>query len=654
MTAGVGTSLWMAPEVMLGEKYDVKADIFSFGVVLSELDVHRLPFAQAKQRHLHTTGRQLTQAALLQRITTGVARGGVVLVTANVSTSDLLPILTDTPVLMIHLLWILLHEILPVAAVAMYSIATYYSDDVCSSNYAYQVHAVEVANCTSLTCSNDGLLTASTSDDAESIECSTDYVTSMISMLNDVSYIIVLRFEDNNCSTLHYGYGTTTLGRCAENKHTGGYSTSILHSDGSADIQYFSDSSCSVAYASETVNNSAKANHECSSSNYVWYTSRGPEISNDNPTATISSRDGSHSGHSNYDHIPQEASDSSSDVSALTIVCSAFSCIMLAQVAVIIVLYRRLKKQTPVETRSGLWDDDTITATRIPRNKISIKKLLCRGAFGEVYCGFFNGQQVAVKMLLSATRSNLQHVNEFLTEAKMTAMMDHPHIVYYVGVAWDSLSDLCVVLEFMDGGDLRTLLNKYEAEHHPIGIDREKAIIALHICHALTYLHSLRSPVIHRDLKSRNVLLNQSMTAKLTDFGISRERLDRTMTAGVGTSLWMAPEVMLGERYGVKADIFSLGVVISELDVHTLPYAQVKRQSRETEGRELGDATLLQRVSTGEITVEFSCMSPSAVVELGRSCVSVDPADRPTAAGALYRLQVILTQELSSSCNDVL
>uniref|UniRef100_H3G6I1 Protein kinase domain-containing protein n=1 Tax=Phytophthora ramorum TaxID=164328 RepID=H3G6I1_PHYRM len=89
---------------------------------------------------------------------------------------------------------------------------------------------------------------------------------------------------------------------------------------------------------------------------------------------------------------------------------------------------------------------------------------------------------------------------------------------------------------------------------------------------ALTYLHSCAPPVIHRDLKSSNILLNQAMDAKVTDFGISRERIDATMTAGVGTSLWMAPEVMLGERYDDKADMFSFGVVLSELDQHTTPY----------------------------------------------------------------------------------
>uniref|UniRef100_H3GXX8 Protein kinase domain-containing protein n=1 Tax=Phytophthora ramorum TaxID=164328 RepID=H3GXX8_PHYRM len=140
--------------------------------------------------------------------------------------------------------------------------------------------------------------------------------------------------------------------------------------------------------------------------------------------------------------------------------------------------------------------------------------------------------------------------------------MDHPHIVAFAGVAWDSLTDLCVVLEFLDGGELRTLLNKYETENYPIGFDKHKATIALQVCQALTYLHSLRPSVIHRDLKSRNILLDSNMEAKLSDFGISRERLDRTMTAGVGTSLWMAPEVMLGERYDDKADMFSFGVAL--------------------------------------------------------------------------------------------
>ncbi|KAE8912509.1 hypothetical protein PF010_g9198 [Phytophthora fragariae] len=251
-------------------------------------------------------------------------------------------------------------------------------------------------------------------------------------------------------------------------------------------------------------------------------------------------------------------------------------------------------------------------------------------------------------MLIPATRSSIQHVNDFLAEAKMTATMEHPHIVSFIAVAWDSLSDLCVVLEFMDGGDLRAMLDKYLASKRQVGFDKLKAVIALHVCHALTYLHSLDPPVIHRDLKSRNILLNQAMEAKVTDFGISRERLDQTMTAGVGTSLWMAPEVMMGEKYDDKADMFSFGVVLSELDVHTLPYAQAKQRSLDTSGRQLTDAALLQKITTGVTRVQFSELSPPAIVELGNACVAVEPSARPSAAEALYRIQVIIAQELAT------
>ncbi|KAG6945634.1 hypothetical protein JG687_00017166 [Phytophthora cactorum] len=192
----------------------------------------------------------------------------------------------------------------------------------------------------------------------------------------------------------------------------------------------------------------------------------------------------------------------------------------------------------------------------------------------------------------------------------------------------------------MEGGDLRTLLDNYEKARYSVGFNREKIIIALHVCHALTYLHSLEPPVIHRDLKSRNILLNEMHEAKLTDFGISRERIDQTMTAGVGTSLWMAPEVMMGEKYDDKADIFSFGVVLSELDLHTLPYAQLKQE-------QISDATLLQRVAMGAISVEFSAAGPQSMVYLGNACVSVDSRKRPTAAEALFTLQVILSKELA-------
>ncbi|KAG3076485.1 hypothetical protein PC121_g7716 [Phytophthora cactorum] len=221
----------------------------------------------------------------------------------------------------------------------------------------------------------------------------------------------------------------------------------------------------------------------------------------------------------------------------------------------------------------GLWNNDTIIATRVPRDQVVAESLICCGGYGEVYRGTYNHEPVAIKILLPDMRSDLKKVNSFLAEAKLMASLAHPHIVRFVGVSWASLSDLCVLSELMKGGDLRSLLQEFEARGRPQGIDDDKVRIAYHVAQALTYLHSLSPVVIHRDLKSKNVLLTENMDAKLTDFGISKEQQDNTMTAGVGTMLWMAPEVMMAERYTEKADIFSFGVLLSELDLHTLPYS---------------------------------------------------------------------------------
>ncbi|CAH0482771.1 unnamed protein product [Peronospora belbahrii] len=213
--------------------------------------------------------------------------------------------------------------------------------------------------------------------------------------------------------------------------------------------------------------------------------------------------------------------------------------------------------------------------------------------------------------------------------------LEHQRIVQFIGVAWDALTDVCVVTEFMKI-DLKALLRKFEEQRLPVAFDHDKVKVALHVAHALTYLHSCAPPVIYRDLKPSNILLNEAMDAKVTDFGISRERIDATMTAGVGTSLWMAPEVMMGERYDDKADIFSFGVVLSELDLHSTPYAFAKSSSNF--GHKVPDADFLQMVAMDKLRIQFSDAASSSIVELGIAFVSVDPKKRPTAAEALYQL----------------
>ncbi|KAK1946670.1 putative serine/threonine-protein kinase/receptor [Phytophthora citrophthora] len=295
-------------------------------------------------------------------------------------------------------------------------------------------------------------------------------------------------------------------------------------------------------------------------------------------------------------------------------------------------------------TTNRPWEDDFVVAARIPRDKVVVVHLLSRGGFGVVYSGLYNGRRVAVKTLLPETRRSISHVVDLLAEVKMMATMEHPHIIEFIGVAWDSLTNMCVVLEFMAGGDLKALLSDYQEQELSMGFNRDKLKIALHIAHALTYMHSLDPPIIHRDLKSKNVLLNEQLDAKLTDFGTSRERVNESMTGGVGTCLWMAPEVMIGDRYDDKADMFSFGVVLSELDTHASPYWHVKDPNDSS--RQMPEPAILQMVASGKLHVKFSKEATKAVVKLGKACIALDPASRPTAAEALYKLHTILADDV--------
>ncbi|KAG2825524.1 hypothetical protein PC129_g8587 [Phytophthora cactorum] len=102
---------------------------------------------------------------------------------------------------------------------------------------------------------------------------------------------------------------------------------------------------------------------------------------------------------------------------------------------------------------------------------------------------------------------------------KLMLTLEHPRIVRLIGIAWDSHNYLCALIDYVPGGDLRSLLNKIAETHRPIGFTYERAKIASDVAHALTYLHSLHPPVIHRDLKSKSILHTHELDAKITDFG---------------------------------------------------------------------------------------------------------------------------------------
>ncbi|KAG6584556.1 TKL protein kinase [Phytophthora cinnamomi] len=301
----------------------------------------------------------------------------------------------------------------------------------------------------------------------------------------------------------------------------------------------------------------------------------------------------------------------------------------------------------------ALLEDPIIVTNRISYKEIKLGKCLSRGGFGLVFVGQYKGRQVAVKKIRPDRSLDPKDVKAFLKEIILMAELRHPRIVEFVGVAWDNLKHLSAVSEFMEGGDLRHVLRSFKRQGSSLSWRGHKALISLHVAEAMQYLHSHSPKVIHRDLKSKNVLLNRHLEAKLTDFGVSRTQYlvqTHAMTAGIGTSFWIAPEVLLGRDYNEQADIYSFGVVLSEIDTDDYPYWN--DTNRDGARGKLEEADILRQVAKGTKRPQFSANCPAGIMLLAESCLQKNPEDRPTAANIVETLQQLLSSSLAPSLSD--
>ncbi|KAL3660814.1 hypothetical protein V7S43_014216 [Phytophthora oleae] len=278
-----------------------------------------------------------------------------------------------------------------------------------------------------------------------------------------------------------------------------------------------------------------------------------------------------------------------------------------------------------------LLDSPVIPGKHIPYESITFQRALTKGAHGEVWLGEYEGQQVAVKRLFSDKQHKAEEVEAFAKEIELSASLEHPNIVSFVGVAWNTLNNLVMLLEFFPTGDLQEYLAK---NADLLSWKKDKIDIAVGTARALEYLHSRSPPLIHRDLKSKNILLTKKLEPKLIDFGVSRGREELSMTAGVGTPYWTAPEIMEGKRYTEQADIFSFGVVLSELDTGKLPY----HDALASDGKKLKPFQILSDVMAAMLRPSFTENCPRRIRQLAVACCQQDPSRRPTAAQAILAL----------------
>ncbi|RLN90429.1 hypothetical protein BBJ28_00004523 [Nothophytophthora sp. Chile5] len=280
----------------------------------------------------------------------------------------------------------------------------------------------------------------------------------------------------------------------------------------------------------------------------------------------------------------------------------------------------------------ALLDDPNMVSKRLPFQQIRLQLRLSKSASREVRLGEYEGLQVAVKRLLKSRRSLAFEVQEFAYQIQLRAALVHPNLVEFVGVAWNSVTNMLMVMEYLPVGDLATYL-RYHVDS--VSWENEKFRLAIGVARALVYLHSLSPPVIHGDLRAGNVLLTEEMEAKLIGYGSSRSSVGSDSNGAAGAPFWTAPEVLYGKDYTEKADIYAFGVLLSELDTGKAPYYDAISSI----GVRLKPVQILNEVIHGTLRPSFSHECPRRIRVIGVGCCQHDPERRPTAQQLLELLE---------------
>jgi NIMA (never in mitosis gene a)-related kinase len=208
-------------------------------------------------------------------------------------------------------------------------------------------------------------------------------------------------------------------------------------------------------------------------------------------------------------------------------------------------------------------------------------KLLGEGSFGKCYlmrCA--SDQSLCVIKKISLKTLSRNEREEALREAKILEKFKHPNIIRFKEVYRTTRGDLCIVMDYADGGDLQGKIAQQQGRFF-----NENQILDwfVQICLAIKHVHDRK--VLHRDLKTQNVFLTRNGRIKLGDFGIARvlkSTIDKAVTM-VGTPYYISPEIIENKPYSFKSDVWSLGVMLYEMcalrppfDASSLHYLAVK------------------------------------------------------------------------------
>ncbi|RHN39207.1 putative transferase, protein kinase RLK-Pelle-LRR-I-1 family [Medicago truncatula] len=286
--------------------------------------------------------------------------------------------------------------------------------------------------------------------------------------------------------------------------------------------------------------------------------------------------------------------------------------------------------------------DDVVKITN------NFNRVLGKGGFGTVYHGLIDDTEVAVKML---SKSSVHGFEQFLAEVKLLMRVHHKNLTSLIGYCNEG-KDIGLIYEYMANGNLDELLSGKNSKGKFLTW-ADRLGIAVDAAQGLEYLHNgCKPPIIHRDVKSTNILLNESFQAKLADFGLSKnfpsDGGTHLSTVVAGTPGYLDYEYMTSNRLTEKSDVYSFGVVL--LEIITSQPAITKSPDKTHISQWVrsmfynGD---IKNIVDSRLQQDFDTNSAWKAVDIGMACVSTNSSDRPNMSEVMNGLKECLAEELA-------
>ncbi|CAF1388189.1 unnamed protein product [Adineta steineri] len=318
------------------------------------------------------------------------------------------------------------------------------------------------------------------------------------------------------------------------------------------------------------------------------------------------------------------------------------------------------KETKPPQYYQSIWSE-LGKSRQIIRKNLIIHEKVGQGCFGDVYRGELKqNKNKSLEVAIKVSRDqNVSSMHEFLYEANRMKDFSHRNILSLIGVTWDPSRKAMVLLPYMKNGDLKSYISN--EKHQPTV--RQLITWAIQVADGMEYLSS--SKFVHRDLATRNCMLDEQLICLISDFGLSRDVIDRdyyvvptTTKENDGKSIpmmprrlplrWLSPESIESSKYTIQSDVWSFGVLLWELMSRgKTPYPGID------------NADLFTYIKNGYRLQKPTYCPPLLYKSAMALCWHIDPTQRPTFTQLAHDIRHILHQleleqqrKQSSSADD--